>query len=199
MGAVIPITKDLIQKPYHSVGNNPDVLTDIYNDNINIAIYKREVSDEIDGYVHELLALGNTFAIVQIVENKNIKQLLNRTLPDFVNKDAFIEDVYQVCDMFSVLFDLEKLGLRLTVLEHAMCPRFHVDNIPCRLLTTYGNTGTEWLSEDNLDRNKLGRGNNGLPDEKSGVFSDQNNINIIEKSDIALLKGESGQIITIVV
>ena len=93
--------------------------------------------------------------------------------------------------MFAVLFDLDKIGFRLSVLEHAMCPRFHVDKVICRLLTTYGDTGTEWLSENNLDRNKLGRGNNGLSDEMSEIYCDEDQVQRISPYDIALFKGES--------
>lgn len=48
-------------------------------------------------------------------------------------------------DMFCCLFELKRAGLRLTVLDRAMCPRFHVDRVPCRLVTTYLGAATEWL------------------------------------------------------
>jgi hypothetical protein len=31
------------------------------------------------------------------------------------------------------------------MLNKAMCPRFHTDKVPCRLITTYSGKGTEWL------------------------------------------------------
>ena len=35
-------------------------------------------------------------------------------------------------DMFTCLFDLPQAGFHMTVLDHVMCPRFHVDHVPCR-------------------------------------------------------------------
>ena len=73
--------------------------------------------------------------------------------------------------MFCYLFDLKRAGLRLTSLNNAMCPRFHVDGVPCRLVTTYQGIATEWLPHGIADRSKLGRGNQGKSDEQSGLFN----------------------------
>ena len=71
-----------------------------------------------------------------------------------------------------------------------MCPRFHVDKIPCRLITTYHGVATDWLLHDVIDRGKLGAGNQGKPDEQSGLFNSLSDINRLKKGDVALLKGE---------
>ncbi len=191
MGELVSIDHQYSKQPFYSIDVSSDVLTDIYDKDINIAIYQRSVSDNISSYANEVAKLGDSFGIIEIVELEQLQQLLNRKLPDSAYRDEFIDDLCMVCDMYAVLFDLDRIGFRLTVLEHAMCPRFHVDNIPCRLLTTYGDTGTEWLSEDNVDRNKLGRGNQGLPDDKSGIYFKKEHINRIDPFNIALLKGEA--------
>ncbi len=49
-----------------------------------------------------------------------------------------------------------RVGLRLRVLDKAMCPRFHVDHVPVRLITTYAGVGSEWLAEGAMDRRQLG-------------------------------------------
>lgn len=36
-----------------------------------------------------------------------------------------------------------------------MCPRFHVDHVPVRLLTTYAGVGSQWLKEGAMDRRRL--------------------------------------------
>lgn len=58
---------------------------------------------------------------------------LHKTLPE---RDAYphlIADIQLLGEMFSCLFDLSAIGLRLATLTRAMCPRFHVDHVPCRL------------------------------------------------------------------
>ncbi len=93
--------------------------------------------------------------------------------------------------MFSCLFELQNIGLRLTPLTNSMCPRFHVDRVPCRLITTYVGTGTEWLPHELVDRSKLGIGSNGRSDAESGLYTSPNAIQQLKHSDVALLKGES--------
>ena len=71
-----------------------------------------------------------------------------------------------------------------------MCPRFHVDWVPCRLITTYLGVATEWLPHNDADRSKLGTGNMGKPDELSDLFDSSSAIKQLNCGDIALLKGE---------
>ena len=92
--------------------------------------------------------------------------------------------------MFCFLFDLKEAALRIKVLEEAMCPLFHVDCVPCRLVTTYYGAGTQWLLNDAVDRSKLGAGANGKPDDLSGKYKDPSLIQQMNHADVALLKGE---------
>ena len=91
--------------------------------------------------------------------------------------------------MFACLFDQDAIGLRLRVIDTPMCPRFHVDQVPCRLITTYAGPATEWVPNEFADRNKLGAGNNGLSDEASGLLMQPNPIKSLQTGDVALLKG----------
>ena len=99
-------------------------------------------------------------------------------------------DVAGLVDMFCYLFDLKSVGLRLNAAGHAMCPRFHVDKVPCRLGTTYFGNATQWLPHDRIDRSKLGPGSNGKPDARSGLFSRSDDIQQLDVGDVALSKGE---------
>ena len=93
--------------------------------------------------------------------------------------------------MFCFLFSLKQAGLRLTALDNAMCPRFHVDRVPCRLLTTYHGIATEWIPHTFADRKKLGSGNQGMSDEQSGLIQTLNEIQQLNTGEVALLKGEA--------
>ena len=101
---------------------------------------------------------------------------------------ALASDVAGLVDRICYLFDLKSVGLRLSALGHAMCPRFHVDKVPCRLATTYFGNATEWLPHDRVDRSKLGPGSNGKPDARSGLFSRNDDIHQLDVGDVALLK-----------
>jgi hypothetical protein len=71
-----------------------------------------------------------------------------------------------------------------------MCPRFHVDRVPCRLVSTYHGIATEWLPHNKADRSKLGMGSNGLIDRQSGLYKNDEDIQKLNFGDVALLKGE---------
>ena len=93
-------------------------------------------------------------------------------------------------EMYACLFELDEVGVRLQVLDRAMCPRFHTDKLGCRLVSTYLGPGTEWLHNRDVDRSKLGAGNMGLSDEESGLFSRPECIQQVNSGDIVLLKGD---------
>jgi len=100
------------------------------------------------------------------------------------------ESIAELVDMFCHLFELKRVGLRLTVLNRAMCPRFHVDRVPTRLVTTFQGTATEWLPHQAVNREKLGLGNNGKPDSESGLYKNSHDIQQLSCGEVALLKGE---------
>jgi hypothetical protein len=78
------------------------------------------------------------------------------------------------------LLGARRIGLRLRVLDKAMCPRFHVDHVPVRLITTYAGVGSQWLKEGAMDRQQLGQAN----------AEPQAQIQQLKSGEVALLKGE---------
>ncbi|GAL13441.1 hypothetical protein JCM19233_4443 [Vibrio astriarenae] len=99
--------------------------------------------------------------------------------------DILIDSIAELVDMFCFLFELKRAGVRLATLDRAMCPRFHVDRVPCRLVTTYKGIATQWLLNKDVDRSKLGQCSNGLPDEESGLISSNRSINQLRCGDVA--------------
>ena len=59
------------------------------------------------------------------------------------------------------------------------------------LITTYLGVATEWLPHHNADRSRLGIGNQGKPDEESGIMNSDKDIKYLNQGDVALLKGEA--------
>lgn len=174
-----------------SKDSNPDVFTDIYQEETNIAVWQRNLSSELTLAVSNFLQNNAAKATVLAVTPENTHDVLIDTFGESENMAALSHDIALLVDMFCCLFDLKGAGLRLTVLDSAMCPRFHVDRIPCRLVTTYQGIATQWLNHNVLDRTKLGAGNQGKPDEQSGLFKNLHDINQLTEGDVALLKGEN--------
>jgi hypothetical protein len=171
-------------------GNTPEVLANIYQENTNITTWQRELSSDLTSAVDVFLKQHKTVAKVLTVTPENTPDVLSDAFGNEEETAALREDVTLLVDMFCCLFELKQAGLRLTILERAMCPRFHVDKIPCRLVTTYQGAATEWLHHDVVNRNKLGAGNQGEPDEQSGLFKQLSDVKQLTQGDVALLKGE---------
>ena len=173
--------------------HSPAVLTDIYTQDTNMCIWRRELSAELLTDIEQYLQGKPNMSITKIIKSDAINQELNDILKDFPNVTVLRDNIAELIDMFSCLFDLKQVGFRLNVLEHAMCPRFHVDKIPCRLITTYSGNGTQWLPHDRVNRDKLGFKSQGLGDEQSGLYLNADDIQIVKTGHVALLKGELWQ------
>lgn len=172
------------------VGESPTVLSEIYQEDVNISVWERKQSPELQKAVSDFLQLNPTFEKSMTVSAEEVRAELQK-VTDGTAPDILIDSIAELVDMFCFLFELKRAGVRLATLDRAMCPRFHVDRVPCRLVTTYQGIATQWLLNKDVDRSKLGQGSNGLPDEESGLFSSNRSINQLRCGDVALLKGES--------
>ena len=170
-------------------GEEPEIFTDIYREDTNIVVWQRELSDTLKSSVNDFLTSNPTFQTAMTVTPQSAFASLSQALLTS-NQSELCENIAEIVDMFCCLFDLGRAGLRLTVLDRAMCPRFHVDKVPCRLVTTYQGLASEWLPHHRVNRSKLGVGSEGLPDLQSGLFSNKQDIQRLTCGDVALLKGE---------
>ena len=167
----------------------PSILTDIYQPEHNIAIWQRGLSTELQYNVELLMQQAKSLALALPVTPEDAAELLHDKLVNYAGAKVLSEDIALIVDMFCCLFDAQKVGVRLTILDKPMCPKFHVDHVPCRLVTTYVGSATQWLSNQGLDRTKLGAGSLGQPDDCSGLFAKESVIHQLATGDVALLKG----------
>lgn len=170
----------------------PEVLTDIYRGDTNIVIWQRELSETLKNSVDAFVGSNPTFQTSMTLTPQRALSSVRDALGDS-SQGELSENIAELVDMFCCLFELKRAGLRLATLDRAMCPRFHVDKIPCRLVTTFQGIATEWLPHQVVNREKLGAGNNGKPDSTSGVYKSPHDIQRISSGDVALLKGELWQ------
>jgi hypothetical protein len=61
---------------------------------------------------------------------------------------------------FQKLTRAKQLSSRLQRCHEQMCPLFHVDHMPLRMIVTLKGSGTEWLDEADVRRQGLGKGRN---------------------------------------
>lgn len=160
---------------------HPSALADIYQDDVSMAIWQRDLDAKVIRYAEMLTAKVANVQKRFILQPSQVAAELSSELPLDRDRQAFVEDVGLVVDMFSCLFELEHVGVRLAVLQKAMCPKFHVDRVPCRLLCTYTGTATEWHDHDNVQRF----------DNGTLAPIPEATPNRLKAGDVALLKGEA--------
>ena len=174
----------------YSQGTQLEVLADIYQENTNIAIWQRSLTDRLKQAANKILETQPNLEESMLIEPQNAFEQAYRVLGKSDYAELLAQDIAKLVDIFCCLFDVTRAALRLTVLDRAMCPRFHVDRVPCRMITTYQGVATEWLPHHLADRSKLGLGNMGKPDEVSGLFECTSDVRQLGFGDVALLKGE---------
>jgi hypothetical protein len=177
--------------PLSSQADSAEVLADIYQDDVNISIWQRTLPPELLRAAERILRLKYAFRFSASVTPQDVFDSLNTAFGANTEAAVISADITEIVTMFCCLFDLQQVGLRLTTLERAMCPKFHVDRVPCRLATTYSGIATEWLLHEDVDRTMLGTGIPGKSDEESGLYDDPSQVQQLTAGDVALLKGES--------
>ena len=172
-----------------ALGNDPRVLTNLYLEETNIAIWQRQLSETLKKSVDTFIRSNPTFQLSMTVAPATVLLSVSESLGG-ANQLELCENIAELTSMFCCLFELKRVGLRLTVLDRAMCPKFHVDKVPCRLITTFQGTATEWLPHHAVNREKLGIGSHGQPDDLSGLYQNPDDIQQLGCGDVGLLKGE---------
>ncbi|MGF6459588.1 DUF1826 domain-containing protein [Pseudomonas frederiksbergensis] len=168
-------------------GDTPKALTGILDDGVNLALWQRQLPAHITDFGRLLLSLNEPLAESLSLEmpdedaEPNLHGLASG-FSDLEGYEGFIADVSWLVSAFTCLLGAQRIGLRLRVLDKAMCPRFHVDHVPVRLITTYAGIGSQWLKEGAMDRRQLGK-----PEAEP---QDESLIQQISSGEVALLKGE---------
>ena len=146
------------------LGESPQVLTDILQEDVNLAVWQRQLPGHIDNFADVLLSLQQPLAeslTLELLPDGEVPALpgLAAAYADLQGHDGFVADVSWLIGAFACLVDARRVGLRLRVLDGAMCPRFHVDHVPLRLICTYAGPGSEWVAApDALQVNRLAGG-----------------------------------------
>lgn len=143
------------------------VLTDIFQPNVNLSVWQRQLPPAVGQYAEHLLSVLK-LPLQRRLALDEISSLLAQLLPEAAGKSDFIADIQQLSEMFSCLMDCPELGLRLKVLQQPMCPKFHTDHLLCRLVSTYIGPATEW---------------------HAGPLAQEAPCQTMQQGDVALLKG----------
>jgi hypothetical protein len=178
----------VMRQPLQQIASEQiDVFGEILRDHINLALWQRQLPAQISDFANALLAQGEPLGQSIVLElaspesEPNLSGLVD-TYSDLPGQAAFLQDVSWLISAFVCLFDAKRIGVRLRILDKSMCPRFHVDHVPVRLITSYAGIGSEWLEEGVMARRRLG--------DPAAEPSDPALIQRAEAGHVLLAKGE---------
>ncbi|QTP57491.1 DUF1826 domain-containing protein [Billgrantia antri] len=176
-----------IAKTVHwAFGQDIAVLPRIFDDGITLAVMERRLDSALTLAVRAQLCHPRGLEWQwRGAPGPAMQEDLARRLPAPEAGEALVEDIGTIAEAMAYLFSTETIGIRLRTLEGAMCPRFHVDNLPVRLVSTYAGPASEWLPEHAVNRDGLGAPHPHKPD----IVADPGAIQQLGVGDLALLKG----------
>ena len=187
---------ETIQDP--SVLNRTSYFTDsslelskIYDEKINILIWKRVINDKLLNASEYVLSKHPELAISEVIKPEEIKEILIQEIDSSEEVTSLSKDISEIVKLFCMLFNVNSVWLRLDAIDKPMCPRFHTDYLKCRLVSTYKGPATQWIPHNLVNHSKLGSGNEGKSDKESGLFLKDEDIKQLNIGDIGLLKGEA--------
>ena len=155
-----------------------------------LIIYERNVPKGSVKFFKKLTKIDFSVSaeISKFQARKNIMSLLLKIFPFEIKASIFYEtwinDIAQLCKMFSEIQNTNSISMWLG--SKRGCKRYHVDNVPQRLLVTYFGEGTEWLPDDAGDKIAY---LNGEPNEK--ILKNSKRKQFVNEWDIAIFKGGS--------
>lgn len=173
--------------PAHAAGDqNISVLPRIFEDAINIAVFQRSLPADIRLSAQAQCQTDRAwqYSWLGAPDDAFIADL-RRRLPAPDAGAPLVDDIATVAEAIAFLFEAQAVGIRLRLLNSPMCPRFHCDNLPVRMVTTYVGPGSEWLPEHAINRSGLGAPR----PERPEIVTDSSAIQRLTPGDIALLKG----------
>ena len=157
------------------------VLADIFEDDVQVAVWNRPSPVGQDVVA---LACEQRLAVKSWLDIAQLEATLLRSLPHETYA-PLREDLFLLADMVACLFGVDGVGLRVTALRKPMCPRFHVDRIPVRMLCTYGGAGSQWLPSPRVSDQLL------VPGCEQSALYQQQHVEQLEAGQVALFKGET--------
>ncbi|MFN3637294.1 MAG: DUF1826 domain-containing protein [Chloroherpetonaceae bacterium] len=168
-----------------AIGNQREVLEEIHDSNCNLAIWKRKPDANIVAFLqrhaHEELHLCQTLRASEVKAYLRDKM---RKFEDEAGKWALFDDVAQTANFFAHLTNANKLHLHLEIIRTDQCRKFHRDFYPLRLLCTYLGKGTEYLENDNVNRDG---------ETNDEIVCDWCKVKRLNAFEVAILKGEHGE------
>jgi len=160
----------------------------IKNDKVNIAIYEREINNDLEAYLKQLIDLDfkslNIVTTIDKFESLFDDHFKTLSPKNVLGHQLLRNDIKQLLNQFSEISNNSNLKVFLGLVDTDMCRRFHVDVYELRMLCTYQGQGTMWLTDDNINSTAL---SNYEGNEK--IVLRENDAKQLNTYDVGIIKG----------
>ena len=149
---------------------------------------ERKNMNNSDSFFREIMY--EPFRFIGKISKKNSSEDIKRILRDIIPLSSqtnffyktWVSDMSEICQIFCDTLNSKSVSFCLGT--ERGCSRYHIDNVPMRLLVTYMGQGTEWLPNEIANRNAF---EEGLPNEK--IVKDSSKIKSIKTFNVAIFRG----------
>ena len=152
-----------------------------------IELERKNMSNS-DSFFREIM--HEPFRVIGKISKKNSSEDIKKTLRDIIPLSSqtnffyktWVSDMSEICQIFCDTLNSKSISFCLGT--ERGCSRYHIDNVPMRLLVTYMGQGTEWLPNEIANRVAF---EEGLPNEK--IVKDSSKIKSIKTFNVAIFRG----------
>ena len=168
--------------------DNLESLKNFNKSQYKLGIVERNALTGGDEFFNELMKkpFQVSGAVRKLFAKSDIVKLLENTLSPELRANEFfkqwLSDMEDVCKSFCELENIKDVAFWLGTKRG--CSRYHVDNVPKRLLVTYAGRGTEWIPDMAADRTAF---ESGEPNEH--IVKDTSALRHIRQWDVAVFRG----------
>lgn len=159
---------------------DPLELAQLFEPEVNIAVLERAHSRAF--LTRIALAMGPVLPDSLMLTVRPTEPGRRALRDAFAGVPGLAEDVGGAVELLADLTGASVVGIRLTRVERAMCPRLHVDRVTLRLVVSYVGPGTEFVDGALFDRRLLSLA--------TSVPAASTPIERAATGDLVLLKGE---------
>jgi len=161
-------------------------LKKIYSNDVELVSIARTNSTTVEELSQRLLE-PRTPLKLQWKQTLKDHETADSQLPETIDtevRSTLVGLIVESSEVFVELMKCSQIGVRLATLRSPMCPRFHVDQIPCRMIITLAGMGTEWIPNKGVNWSDF----SDLSSDKAPL-NDSATVQQIETGNWSILKG----------
>ena len=117
----------------------------IFTPAVQVCVYRRPSLLRLQAALAQQAETGTLIGFRRVVDAG--RPLPALPLPEPAIAAGAAQELGFLVEVFGELLGCPRIGLRLEVLDRAMCPRWHRDHNGIRLLCTWLGPGTQWLDD----------------------------------------------------